>query len=199
MKIAIFLFFAVAGWAQIERPQLGLMLDTNGAVRPVYGAAASATLGDPVLTGVLSFGCSPQVCLFKTGTAIVASDGTGAAAPTGMALFTMHGASAYVYFSDTQRWARWRDGQLEWIDFVPSEAVSTGTAMPLEDGTITAGADHIALVRRDGSELDFAVAGVRQFFAMGKGYVQAVTDTGTWILRVEPDIEEIFLLPGISE
>ena len=199
MKIAIFLFVAVAGWAQIERPQLGLMLDANGAVRPVYGAAASATLGDPVLTGVLSFGCSAQECLFKTGTAIVASDGTSAAAPTGMALFTMHGTSAYIYFSDTQQWARWRDVQLEWIDFVPSEAVSTGTVMPLEDGTITATADHIALVRLDGSELDFAVAGVRQFFAMGKGYVQAVNDTGMWIVRVEPDIEEIFLLPGISE
>jgi hypothetical protein len=60
-------------------------------------------------------------------------------------------------------------------------------------------AGHIALVRRDGSELDFAVAGVRQFFAMGKGYVQAVTDTGMWILRVEPGAEQIFLLPGISE
>jgi hypothetical protein len=199
MKIAIYLFFAVAGWAQIERPQLGLMLDTNGTVRPVYGAAASATLGDPMLTGVLSFGCSARLCLMKTEGAIVASDGTSAAAPTGMALFTMHGASAYVYFSDTQQWARWRAGQLEWIAFVPDTAVSTGTVMPLEDGTITATADHIALVRRDGGELDFALAGVRQFFAMGKGYVQAVTDTGMWILRVEPDVEEIFLLPGISE
>jgi hypothetical protein len=71
--------------------------------------------------------------------------------------------------------------------------------MLLGDGTITAGADHIALVRGDGSELDFAVAGVRRFFAIGKGYVQAVTDTGMWILRVEPSLEQIFLLPGISE
>lgn len=199
MKIAIFLFLAVAGWAQIERPQLGLMLDANGAVRPVYGAAASATLGDPVLTGVLSFGCSAQVCLFKTGTAIIASDSTSVAAPTGMAIFAMHGGTARIYFPDTQQWARWHDGQLEWIDFVPGEAVSTGTAMPLEDGSIIATADHIALVRRDGSELDFAVAGVRQFFAMGKGYVQAVTDTGMWMLRIEPGLEQIFLLPGISE
>ena len=197
MKIATFLLFAVAGWAQIERPQLGLMLDTNGSVRPVYGAAGSATLGDPVLTGVLSFGCSARLCLMKTEAAIVASDGTSAAAPTGMALFTMHGTSAYIYFSDTRQWARWRDGQLEWIDFVPGEAA--GTTMTLENGTISAAADHIALVRLDGSELDFAVAGVQQFFAMGRGYVQAVTGAGMWILRVEPGLEQIFLLPGISE
>jgi hypothetical protein len=199
MKIAIFLFFAVAGWAQIERPQLGLMLDANGAVRPVYGAAGSATLGDPVLTGVLSFACSARLCLMKTEAAIIASDGTSVAAPTGPAIFAMHGASAYIYFSDTQQWARWRNGQLEWIDLMPSEAVSTCTVMLLEDGTITATADHIALVRGDGSELDFAVAGVRQFFAMGKGYVQAVSDAGMWILRVESGLEQIFLLPGISE
>jgi len=197
MKIFLFLFFALAGWAQIERPQLGLMLDANGAVRPVYGAAGSATLGDPVMTGVLSFACSARLCLMKTEAAILASDGTSAAAPTGPAIFAMRGASAYIDFSDARQWARWRDGQLEWIDFVPDEA--TGTTMTLDDGTITAGADHIALVRRDGSELDFAVAGVRQFFAMGKGYVQVVSDAGMWILRVESGVEQIFLLPGISE
>ena len=199
MKIPLFLLFAMVGWAQIERPQLGLMLDANGALRPVYGTAASATLGDPVLTGVLSFGCSAGLCLMKTDGAIIASDGTSAAAPAGRAIFSMDGRSAYIYFPGSQKWARWRDGQLEWIDFVPDESLSTGTVIALEDGVITAIADHIALVRRDGSELDFAVAGVRQFFAIGKGCVQAVTDTGMWILRVEPGAEQIFLLPGISE
>jgi len=199
MKIPLFLLFAIIGWAQIERPQLGLMLDSNGVVRPVYGTAASATLGDPVMTGVLSFGCSAQMCLMKTEAAIIASDGTSAAAPAGTAIFTMHGVSAYIYFPGSEQWAHWRDGQLEWIDSVPGQVTSTGAVMLLEDGAITATADHIALVRRDGSELDFAVAGVRQFFAIGKGYVQAVTDTGMWILRVEPGAEQIFLLPGTSE
>lgn len=199
MKIPLFLLFAMVGWAQIERPQVGLMLDVNGAVRPVYGTAASATLGDPVLTGVLSFGCSAQVCLFKTEAAIIASDGTSAAAPTGTAIFTMDGAFAFIYFPSTQQWTRWRDGQLEWIDFAPDEAVSTGTVIGLVDGSITATADHIALVRSNGTELDFDVADVQQFFAMGKGYVQVVTDTGMWILRIEPGREQIFLLPGTSE
>jgi hypothetical protein len=199
MKIPLFLLFAMVGWAQIERPQLGLMLDANGALRPVYGTAASATLGDPVLTGVLSFGCSAQMCLFKTETAIVASDRTSAAAPTGTAIFSIDGASAYIYFPDTQQWAHWRDGHLERIDLVPDEVVPTATVMPLEDGVIVATADHIALVRRDGSELDFDVADVQQFFAMGRGYVQVVAKTGMWILRVEPGREQIFLLPGISQ
>jgi hypothetical protein len=199
MKIPLFFLFAVAGWAQIERPQLGLMLDADGALRPVYGAAASATLGDPLLTGVLSFGCSARLCLFKTDTAIIASDGTSAAAPMGTAIFAMDGSSAYVYFPGSEQWARWHDGQLEWIDFAPDEAVSTGTVMQLEDGALTVTADHIALVRGDGSELDFEVANVQQFFAMGKGYVQVVAKTGLWILRVEPGREQIFLLPGIPE
>jgi hypothetical protein len=199
MKIPLFFLFAMAGWAQIERPQLGLMLDSNGAVRPVYGTAASATLGDPVLTGVLSFGCSAQVRLFKTEAAIVASDGTSAPAPAGTAIFSIDGTSAHIYFPDNQQWARWHDGQLEWIDFVPDEVVPTATVMLFEDGSIAATADHIALVRRDGSELDFEVADVQQFFAMGKGNVQVVAKTGMWILRVEPGREQIFLLPGISQ
>jgi hypothetical protein len=199
MKLPIFFLFAMVGWAQIERPQIGLMLDADGAVRPVYGAAASATLGDPVLTGVLSFGCATQLCLFKTASAIIASDGTSSTAPSGTALFTMQGDSAYIYFPDSQQWARWRDGQLEWIDFAPDDAFPTATVMGLNDGSIVAAADHIALVRHDGSELHFAVAGVQRFFAMGKGYVQAVTDRGMWILRVEPGREQIFLLPGTPE
>jgi hypothetical protein len=198
MNIPVCFVSAVLAWGPIERPQLGLMLDANGAVRPLYGAAASAMLGDPVLTGVLSFGCSAQICLFKTGTAIIASDGSRAAAPAGSAIFAMEGASAYIYFPDTQQRTRWHHGQLEWIDFVPGEAVPTDTVIPLDDGSITAAADHIELVRRDGSELAFAVAGVQRFFAMGMGYVQAITDSGMWILRVEPGREQIFLLPGIS-
>jgi len=199
MKIPIFFLFAMVGWEQIERPQLGLMLDADGAARPVYGAAASATLGDPVLTGVLSFGCSAQLCLFKTGTAIFASDGTKAAAPSGTAVFTMRGDAAYIYFPDTEQWARWRDGQLEWIDLAPVEAISTATVMAIEEGSISATTDHIALVRRDGSELDFEVADVQQFLAMANGYVQVVAKTCLWILRVEPGREQIFLLPGIPE
>jgi len=198
MKISVFFVFAALGWAQLQRPQLGLMLDAGGAVRPVYGSAASATLGDPVLTGVVSFGCSAQICLFKTAAAIIASDGASADAPAGTAIFTMDGASAYIYFPVTQKWARWRDGQMEWIDLAPDEALTTGTAMPIADGAVIGTADHIALVRRDGSELDFAVAGVRRFFAMGEGYVEAVADSGMWVLRVQPGREQIFLLPGIS-
>jgi len=199
VKIPLFFLFAMAGWAQIERPQLGFMLDANGALRPVYGTAASATLGDPVLTGVLSFACSSGWCLLKTDTAIIASNGASATAPTGTAIFAMDAASAYIYFPDSQRWAQWRDGQLEWIDFAPDDAVSTGTVMRLVDGAITATADHIALVRGDGTELDFEVPDVQQFFAMGNGYVQIVAKTGMWMLRVEPGSEQIFLLPGIPE
>jgi hypothetical protein len=201
MKIPIFFLFGLAlvGWGQIARPQLGLMLDADGAVRPVYGAAASATLGDPVLTGVLSFGCSTHLCLFKTTSAIIASDGTSAAAPSGTALFTMQGVSAYIYFPNSQQWACWRDGQLEWIDFAPVEATSTATVMAIEEGSISATADHIALVSRDGAELDFDVADVQQFLSMANGYVQVVAKSGMLILRVEPGHEQIFLLPGIPE
>jgi hypothetical protein len=93
----ILCLFAISAWAWaqsgVQRPQLGKMLDPNGAVRTVYGIASSVTLGDAEMDRVLSVGCSNALCLAKTDAGIVSAAGT-VAAPRGRALFAFDGAVA---------------------------------------------------------------------------------------------------------
>ena len=113
MKIFIALALCGCAWAQsgVQRPQLGKMLDANGAVRTVYGIAASVTLGDAEIATVLSSGCSNTLCLAKTGDGIVSASGI-APAPAGPALFAFDGATAYVWFPESRQWAQWSNGAL---------------------------------------------------------------------------------------
>jgi hypothetical protein len=238
MRVLIFFAAAVCVCAQIERPQVGMTIDAKGAARPVQGLAASATLGDPVLGGVLSIACSARMCLAKTAAAIVSSSGQIVDAPVGPAVIGIGEDAAYVYFSDARQLARWHDGQLEainftadgenlslrvaaggvdiavrrengtWIERISLEDGSVQASTPLDaDGpvmllngndAVVATAGGIRLIRSDGSEVTFDAAGVRQFFAMGNGHVQAVADSGMWVLCIEPGREQILLLSGIS-
>ncbi len=235
MRVLIFFAAAVFGCAQIERPQVGMMIDAAGGARPVQGLAASATLGDPVLSGVLAIACSARMCLAKTAAAILSSSGQSVDAPAGSAIIAIGEDAAYVYFPGVRQLSQWHDGQLEAIDFttdgeVLSLRVAAGgidiavrrddgiwiECVSLEDGSVQAStpldgdgpvmllngndavvatAGGIRLIRSDDSEVTFDAAGVRQFFAIGPGYVQAVADSGIWILGVERGREEIFLLP----
>jgi hypothetical protein len=125
-RLALRLVFAaglVRAQSGIERPQLSWMLDSNGGVHPVYGVPGATTLGDPIITGALAIGCSPQLCLAKTaGSVISFAGGTVAGsldAPPGPALLAFDGNAAWVYFSQTQQLMRWQDGLLTASDFVP--------------------------------------------------------------------------------
>jgi len=110
------------------------MLDQNGAVRPVLGVAASATLGDPILSGVVSLACTARGCLAKTASSLVSTSGGTVDAPSGPAIF----GEGHVYFPDAQQLAHWHDGALEAIDFTA-------------DGSLLA-------LRPDGDGLDYAVS-----------------------------------------
>jgi hypothetical protein len=103
MKILISFTVCACGWAQsgVERPQIGRMLDANGAVRTVYGIASSVTLGAAEITDVLSSGCSNALCLAKTDAGIVSASGI-APAPAGPALFAFDGATAWVWFRESR-------------------------------------------------------------------------------------------------
>jgi hypothetical protein len=105
---------AISGWAcaQVQRPQLGKMLDANGAVRMVYGIASSVALGDAEADGVLSSGCSNTLCLAKTDSGIVSALGV-VPAPRGRALFAFDGAVAWIWFPESRQLARWGGGVLE--------------------------------------------------------------------------------------
>ena len=126
MRIACVLLFSVVALAQsgLNAPRLGMMLDTAGNARPVFGISGSATLGDPEKSGILSLACSHHFCLFKTEAAIVTTE-YAVEAPPGPALFAFAGDSALICFPLTRACARWTDGALEPVAIdVPGEILS---------------------------------------------------------------------------
>ena len=116
MRISAILCAGVAAYAQpsLDRPTLGTMLDANGIARPVYGISGSVTLGEVAASGVLSSACSRQLCLMKTGAAILSADGS-VPAPPGPAIFALDGAAAWVYFPLSKQLARWQAGELDFL------------------------------------------------------------------------------------
>jgi hypothetical protein len=119
MRLFLLLVTGVCAFGQIERPQLGIMLDPDGDARPVLGVAGSVTLGGPILNGVISLHCTSHACLAKTAIALISTSGETAAAPTGRALF----AGRYIYFPDTQQLVQWHDGALDPIPFLSDDDV----------------------------------------------------------------------------
>jgi hypothetical protein len=120
MRFEMLLMIATCAFAQsgLETPRLGMMLDRDGALRPVRGIAANVTLGDAVLRDAVSFGCGRERCLVKTAHAVVDGD-QSAEAPPGNAVF----GDSLVYFVETKQLARWRDGKLDPIAVAMEEDV----------------------------------------------------------------------------
>ncbi len=230
MKILIVFAIGTCAWAQsgVVRPELGKMLDANGAVRTVYGIAASVTLGGVETTGVLSSACSNTFCLAKTETSIVSSSGA-VAAPAGPALFTFDGNAAFVWFPQSQQLAEWQSGALTPVDAsVDGEVLSIGA---------TAGAVQFAVRRRSGVWIvnqDGSVAGslphatgpvmlvpggvvyatkseivigdvqlplddVTWFSQMSGNYLQVRAGGVDYSLRIDQWRETLFQLPGVSQ
>jgi len=120
--------------AQIARPQLGYVVDAGGALRPVIGIAAAASLGDSALDHASSFACGAKICLAKTDTALVpfapanaagvpstvsAQSTPALAGPALIAIDDRADAQAWIYFADSRQMALWQDGALNMVDFAP--------------------------------------------------------------------------------
>ncbi len=114
MRVAVLLVMAASAWAQIESPQIGVVLLGDGVARPLHGVSGSLTIGDPVASGVISMGCGAQFCLMKMVSTIVSPAGI-VDAPAGPAMFWFANDSALVYFSQTKQLMRWRGAALEEI------------------------------------------------------------------------------------
>jgi len=230
MKRVIFLLITVVAWAQLQPPQLGVMVDRSGAARPVFGVASSVTTGPPLAAAVISSACSSQLCLFKTQSSIFWVGG-GIPAPSGPALFALNGTSAYVYFPRSAQLAQWQSGKLTMLDSnVTGEilsllALADGTlqfavlrngavsivdqsdqvlgtipgtpAMLISNGAVYATSGSLVLRLSDASELRWPLSGIQEFSAMGSGYVQIRTASGSYALRVDPGREQLFMLPEI--
>jgi len=127
MKIFLFgLLLSVmsaCAWAQIEVPQIGIMLDVNGRARPVSGAPAAAVVGTPWFDGtVISLACSAEGCVAKTESAVFTPAGVVVDAPPGAAIIALDASSpgaAYVYFVESGTLARWTGSQLVAMNFAP--------------------------------------------------------------------------------
>ncbi len=228
MKIILCLLSVGCAWAQISQPKLGAMLSRDGSARDVLGVAGSVTLGDPVMTGVLSMGCSRTTCLFKTDSAIVSATGS-VDAPTGPAIFSFDAAGALVYFRETRQLARWQNDSLTPLDFdVSGEIIAIGDglfavpratgvwivrdgdravqslphgtrAVLLFNGGILFATSHALVLRRpDASEQSFAVDGVESLSWLGENYVQVRTHRLSYALRIDAGHERMVLLPELE-
>jgi hypothetical protein len=226
-----FILIAICGcaWAQsgLNRPQLGKMLDANGAVRTVYGIASSVQLGSAEATEVVSSGCSNTLCLAKTSGSIVSAMGS-VAAPAGPALFAFNGGSAYVWFSESRQLAQWSGGALTFLDsVVDGEVLSmlAGDAGKVQFAVRRLRGDFI--VNLDGSVVDtlprstgpvmllagavvyeadgelvvrgvrFPLKGVTAMFPMSGSYLQVRAGGVDYSLRVDLGRETLFQLPGV--
>ena len=150
MKILLLVLMSVCAWAQIESPQIGVMLDVNGRARPVSGAPAAAVVGTPWFDGaVISLACSDDGCVAKTESALFTPAGVVVDAPPGTAIIALDSSSpgaAYVYFVESGKLARWTGSELVPMDFAPGgdvlslRAVAGGFEYAVErDGEIWIG------------------------------------------------------------
>ena len=123
MKILLFVLMSGCASAQIESPQLGVMVDANGRARPVSGTLAAAVAGTPWFDGVvMSLACSAEGCVAKTESALFTPAGVVVDAPPGAAIIALdrtRPGTAYVYFVENGRLGRWTGNDLIAMDFAP--------------------------------------------------------------------------------
>lgn len=227
MKVLLLFMLAGAALAQIEQPQIGVMLDQRGDARAVNGVTGSATTSDPLWKGIQALACSSTTCIAKTQSALLSSAGGVIDAPEGPAILAVEGNSVYAFFLDARRLVHWRDRQLEPLDFTPGGEVldlrvvhglveyatrradgvwvgdryvgEANAALLVDQGILLATAEQVRLVRPDGTEAEFPISGVTSFVRMSDDYVEMMTSHGMWALRIEPGHQELFLLPGVSQ
>ena len=120
MKYFLLLFCGVAAWAQLERPLVGVVVDQNRDARLLSGVAASATLGEPLLQGVVALACSSTACAAKTETALLSSTGDVVDARPGAALLSVNATGTYAYFLESAQLLRQRDGEWQSAEFPAS-------------------------------------------------------------------------------
>ena len=197
MKMILFSLMTACAWAQIESPQIGVMLDVNGRARPVAGAPAAAVIGSPWFDGaVISLACSAAGCVAKTESALFTSGGVVVDAPAGVAIIALDATSpgaAYVYFVESGTLARWTGSELVPMDFAAGgdllslRAVAGGFEYAVErDGEIwiggkSLGAANSVLLLDNGGALLGSEGQVRLLRPDGTELDFAVAPAGSFV------------------
>jgi hypothetical protein len=231
LKIVCLFAICAGAWGQsgVARPQLGKMLDASGAVRTVYGIAASVTLGDAETTGVLSAACSKNYCLAKTDASIVSP--TGAVdAPPGPVLFAFDSDVAYVWFPRSRQLATWNSDRLTFLDSnIDGEVLSIGVSAGGVQFAVRRFKGDVWIVNQDGSAAGalphgtgavmlipggvvyaehgeivigstrFPLRGVTGFSQMSASYLQVRAGGLDYSLRIDQGREMLFQLPGVAQ
>ncbi len=78
------------------------------------------------------------------------------------------------------------------LDSLPA---ATGTVLLLPNSTVYVASDSLVLRKSDGSELRFPAPTVTALFALGDGYVEAVTPDALYALRTVAGHEQLLQLP----
>jgi len=218
MKRALLLLIASCAWSQsgIDVPAIGMIVDPSGSLRAVQGVAGNFLLGAPLAAGVLSAACSEQLCLAKTDSKILSATGQ-VDAPPGPAEFGFDRDTAVIFFPASQTFARWHDDTLELLDWAVDDAVlsirvgdhgieialrrdwagvTNGPVLLLKEGVLFATADELLLRHRDGSVLTFELTDAESITSLGPHYAAIRALDRTFVLRLEPEHEQLFLLPG---
>jgi len=192
-KLTVFAICTCA-WAQsgLQRPQLGKMVDANGAVRTVYGIASSVTLGNAEVAGVLSSGCSNTLCLAKTDASILSASGM-VAAPEGPVLFAFDGAVAYIWFQESRQLARWSNGALECLSQNPLlySRGSVAALPPIQQSPDCQGGDFFGEVLSIGAN-----AGSVQFAVRRLTGIWIVNQDGSVAGALPRAVGAVMLIPG---
>jgi hypothetical protein len=230
MKVITAFAICACAWAQsgVDRPQLGKMLDANGAMRTVYGIAASVALGDVESTDVLSSACAKTFCLAKTDTSIVTASGS-VDAPPGPAMFAFDGDTAFVWFPRSRQLARWQNGLLTSIDSsVDGEVLSIGANAGAvqfavrrmngvwivnQGGSVAGSLPHstravmlipggVVYATREEiviGDVRFPLDAATAFSQMSDSHLQVRAGGADYSLRIEPGRETLFQLPGVQQ
>jgi hypothetical protein len=225
----IFLFaICSCAWAQIDRPQIGKMLDSTGAVRTVYGIASSVTLGEAETSGVFSSACSQTMCLVKTDASILWSGGN-VDAPPGAALFAFDSDTAWIWFTESRQLARWRSNLLTPVDsgiegrvlsigasngsvqfavrrmngvWIVNQDGSVAGSLPRETGPvmlIEGGVVYATASELIIRERRFPLEHVSRFIQMSGNYLEVQAGGVNYALRIEEGREALFQLPGAAQ
>jgi hypothetical protein len=107
-----------------------------------------------------------------------------------LALRAAGGGVQFAVRRDSGVWIVSVDGSI--LDSLPSEA---GAVLLLPDATVYSTGDALVLRKSDGTELRFAVARITALYALGEGYVGAMSPQGAYALRTVAAREQLFVLP----
>jgi hypothetical protein len=195
MRRTLLIFCSVCAWAQsgIEVPNVGVIVDSSGNLRPVQGVAGSFLLSPSTMPGVLSATCSEQLCLAKTDSKIVSTTGE-ADAPPGPAIFDLRSQDAIVFFPHPRMFARWHNDALEPLDWVVEGEVLSIQPSGREAEIAVRRDGQVWIVDPDGSVVDSIGDATGPVLLLAEGIMFATS--GELVLRRPDGTEMRFELAG---